>query len=262
VERDLLAFRAFRCARIFRFVPHYLMMTEKFVLPRACTTWLATILALALAGCASISVQPHSQTEHAAMPRKIYVTVFEVHHGDFRVDRDGAELTDFKKNLRTLLQSAMVADLTRRLIPAEGAALSENFHPQHAWLVRGEFTRVYQGSRLLRGAIGFGLGATKVETKVSVYDLDKSGTKPFLVFFTTGGSNAEPGAITGIATDPLTFVVSTALSGAGNVAHGLTEDTRRTAREITAELSDYMYHRGWIDTDKWIKPKHTDTATD
>jgi hypothetical protein len=231
-------------------------MTEKFPLLRSLSCLIVVTIAVwALAGCASISVKPHSETEHATMPKKIYVTVFDVRHGDFRVDREKVELRDFKKNLRSLLQTAMVADLNKRLIPAEGAALDKTFPPQHAWLVRGEFTRVYQGSRLLRGAIGFGLGATKVETKVYVYDLGKSDTKPFLVFSTTGGSNAEPGAITGIATDPLTFVVSTALSGAGNVAHGLTEDSRRTAREITAALSDYMYRRGWIETDKWIKPK-------
>jgi hypothetical protein len=231
-------------------------MTEKFPLLRSLSCLIVVTIAVwALAGCASISVKPHSETEHATMPKKIYVTVFDVRHGDFRVDREKVELRDFKKNLRSLLQTAMVADLNKRLIPAEGAAPDKTFPPQHAWLVRGEFTRVYQGSRLLRGAIGFGLGATKVETKVYVYDLGKSDTKPFLVFSTTGGSNAEPGAITGIATDPLTFVVSTALSGAGNVAHGLTEDSRRTAREITAALSDYMYRRGWIETDKWIKPK-------
>jgi len=232
-------------------------MTEKSVLLRSLSSLVAIVVAIfALAGCASISVRPHSETEHAAMPKKIYVTVFDVRHGDFRVDREKIELRNFKKDLRSLLQSAMVADLNSRLIPAAGAALDKTFPPQHAWLVRGEFTRVYQGSRLLRGAIGFGLGATKVETKVYVYDLGKSSTEPFLVFSTTGGSNAEPGAITGIATDPLTFVVSTALSGAGNIAHGLTEDTRRTAREITAALSDYMYRRGWIETDQWIEPKH------
>jgi hypothetical protein len=218
---------------------------------------LATVAAaLALTGCASISVQPNIESSHAGMPKKIYVTVFDTRHGDFRVDREKVELRDFKKGLRSLLQAALIADLNKRLIPAEGAAMDQTFRPQHAWLVRGEFTRVYQGSRLLRGTIGFGLGATKVETNVYVYDLDLSPTRPFLAFSTTGGSNAEPGAITGLATDPLTFAVSTALSGAGNVAHGLTEDSRRTAREITAELSDYMYRRGWIETDKWIKPKH------
>lgn len=232
-------------------------MIKKFASHRSLPGLLLAFVAIMmLAGCASISVRPHSETEHARMPKKIYVTVFETGHGDFRVDREKTELVEFKKGLRTLLQSAMVVDLNKRLIPAEGAALDQAFSPQHAWLVRGKFTRVYQGSRLLRGTIGFGLGATKVETKVEVYDLEVSDTKPFLVFSTTGGSNAEPGAITGVATDPLTLVVSTALSGAGNIAHGLTEDTRRTAREITAALSDYMYRRGWIETNKWIKPKH------
>ena len=70
------------------------------------------------------------------------------------------------------------------------------------WLIRGEFTRVNQGSRLLRSTIGFGAGGTKVETNVYVYDLSKSSTTPFLTFSTSGGSNAEPGAITGLATDP------------------------------------------------------------
>ncbi len=49
-----------------------------------------------------------------------------------------------------------------------------------------------------------------------------------------------------------------AAGGAGGIAHGLTEDTARTAREITAELSDYMYRSGWISKDKWIEPKKLD----
>ena len=57
-----------------------------------------------------------------------------------------------------------------------------------------------------------------------------------------------------LATDPLTLVIEAA-GGAGNVAHGVSEDTARTAREITAELSDYMYQHGWIMEDEWIKPK-------
>ncbi len=112
-----------------------------------------------------------------------------------------------------------------------------------------------QGSRLLRGTIGFGAGGTKLETKVSVYDLDVSDEKPFLTFSTTGGSNAEPGALTGVWTDPVTAVVGMGLSGLGGIAHGLTEDSHRTAREITAVLSDYMFRHGWIDADQWIHPK-------
>jgi hypothetical protein len=215
-----------------------------------------TLVLLTLTGCASISVQPRSENlARAIAPRTIYIAEFSTAHGDFRVDRDGAELRDFKTNLQALLQTAMARDLTKRLIPAQDTRHPEALPLEDSWLVRGEFTRVYQGSRLLRGTIGFGLGGTKLETKVQVYDLRSHDAEPFLTFRTTGGSNAEPGAITGIATDPLTLGVGLVVSGAGGVAHGLSEDSARTAREITAMLSDYMFRHGMVDADKWVHPK-------
>ena len=153
------------------------------------------------------------------------------------------------------MQTASVTDLSHRLLLAVPTTKEQGFQPENAWLIRGEFTKVNQGSRLLREAIGFGAGGTKVETNIYVYDLNQNSNTPFLTFSTTGGSNAEPGAVTGAATDPVVAAIGVAASGAGNIAHGLTEDTARTAREITAELSDYMYRRGWISKDKWIEPK-------
>jgi len=213
------------------------------------------LTACLLAGCASISIQPHSESNEAHKPEKIYVAAFAVASGAFAVDREGAELRDFKTNLRTLLQTALVADLSKRLIPAAVAPASGSMSGGHAWLIRGEFKRVNQGSRLLRGAIGLGAGATKLETRVQVYDLSTGSDEPFLTFSTTGGSNAEPGAITGVWTNPVTTVLGVGLGGIGNVLHGVTEDSRRTAREITAVLSDYMFRHHWIDADNWIHPK-------
>jgi len=105
---------------------------------------------------------------------------------------------------------------------------------------------------LLRSTLGFGAGGTTMETRVEVYDLAQNPGTPFLTFSTTGGSGSEPGAILAFTTDPLEI----AIGGVSGVAHGLSEDTKRTAREITAEFSDYMYKRGWIPEDQWIKPKH------
>ena len=212
-------------------------------------------LVLFLTGCASISVQPGTKVETNQAPAKVYVEFFDTSKGEFNVDRDGAELTEFKKGLQAMMQTGITVDLSKRLIPA--SAVDDGHLPLHvnAWLIRGEFVRVNQGSRLLRGAVGFGAGATKLETRVRVYDLSDGLKEPFLTFSTTGGSNAEPGAITTFATDPLTIAIEAAAGGAGNITHGVTEDTKRTAREITAELSDYMYHHGWIPKDQWIVPK-------
>ena len=211
---------------------------------------------LLLAGCASISIQPHTSVVIDQAPKKIYVEPFDYTKAQFNVDREGNELADFKTDLQQMMEVGMISDLTKRLLPATGIAVKTWPKAQHAWLIKGKFVLVNQGSRLLRGVIGFGAGGTKLETKVSVYDLSDPGSKPFLTFSTTGGSNAEPGAVAGLATDPLLLVIGTATGSAGGIAHGLTEDTARTAREITAQLSDYMYKRGWIPEDKWIEPKY------
>jgi hypothetical protein len=231
-----------------------------FMRKQALKIFLPIGMAWGLASCASVSVQPDAEYATNKMPDEVYVEPFTTSGGDFKVDRDGAELAAFKQNLQVMMTTAVTTDLTHRLIPA--TALTQSHPPRHerAWLIRGEFRKVCQGSRLLRSTIGFGAGGTKLETEVDVYDLSSSSTRPFLTFSTTGGSNAEPGAITGLATDPVTLIVGTGLSGVSGVAHGLTEDTERTAKEITAELSDYMYRSGWIPRDKWIKPKSADPS--
>jgi hypothetical protein len=217
----------------------------------------ALFLALFLASCASISVEDGTERTTKKMPEIIYVADFSTAKADFEVDRKGSELAEFKENLQLMLKTAIAADLTDKLVPASAVGKGKQSGLKNAWLVRGEFITVKQGSRLLRSAIGFGAGGTKVETRVQVYDLLQNPDTPFLTFSTTGGSGAEPGAIAGLTTDPLQLAIG-AVSGA---AHGVSEDTARTAREITAKFSDYMYNRGWIPEDKWIKPKH-EHATD
>jgi hypothetical protein len=215
-------------------------------------------LALVLTSCASISVEEGTERVTQQKPETIYVLDFDTAGADFKVDRTGKELADFKKNLQAMLKAAMVADLTDRLVIAVPGKKSDWKLKKNAWIVRGQFVNVEQGSRLLRSAIGFGAGGTKVETQVQVYDLAQPSGTPFLTFKTTGGSNSEPGAILALSADPVQLAIG-AVTGA---AHGLSEDTARTAREITAELSDYMHNRRWITDDQWIKPKHqhaTDT---
>jgi hypothetical protein len=209
-------------------------------------------LVLVLCSCASISVE--DGTEHATqkMPEIIYVADFATDSSDFEVDRKGPELAEFKKNLQLMMKTAIAADLTDRLVPAAAVSKARQSGLKNAWLVRGQFIVAKQGSRLLRSAIGFGSGGTKLETKVEVYNLSEDSFRPFMTFTTEGGSGAEPGAIIAFTTDPLQL----AIGGVTGAAHGLSEDTARTAREITAKFSDYMYHRGWISEDQWIKPKH------
>jgi hypothetical protein len=91
-------------------------------------------LILALASCASVSVQ--KDTEHATpqMPQKVYAALFDTAQGKFKVDRDGIELNDFKRHLQGMMQIGLVTDLTHRLILAVPSNTTHGFQPENAWL--------------------------------------------------------------------------------------------------------------------------------
>jgi Domain of unknown function (DUF4410) len=211
---------------------------------------------IGLGGCASVSVTNLQQSEVAApllLPELIYVEEFQAVDEILRVDRTGTELVEFKKELQSRLASETVERLTKHLAPAQ--ILDSGYSPTKGWLVRGRFVRVNQGSRALRLLIGFGLGGTKMETEVEVVDLARP-SQPFLTFRTTGGSNAEPGAITGAAsTGPIDAAVGTVLGVALVASHGVSEDAKKTAHEITASLSEYAGTRGWLSDRKVLEYK-------
>ena len=213
------------------------------------------ILILGLTSCASISVKKDSESTAVTMPHKIYVSTFNMKSGVFNVDRDGPELKEFKTKLQQEMQQDLISDLNLHLLPTVAGTKGHEFDPESGWLIRGEFIKVNQGSRFLRTAIGLGAGGTKMETKIYVYDLSSDTGFPILTFSTTGGSGAEPGAATALSTDPLIFAIGVGLGGLPGAAHGITEDTRRTAHMITAQLSDYLHQHGWISDAQWIKPK-------
>jgi hypothetical protein len=199
-------------------------------------SWVSLLL---LTGCASVSVKEAKQPKHAIKiptqkPSHIYVETFSTEDAQFNVDREGAKLMAFKENTSRMLQDKLI----KRLGEVAPAEIATSSLPENGWLIRGQFVRVNQGSRALRGIIGCGLGGTKMETRVQVYDLSQSTTIPFLIFNTTGGSNAEPGALLG-AGPPDWITLGLVVAGTWNVVHGISEDAWRTAREIRNYLVNY-----------------------
>ena len=200
--------------------------------------WICFLL---LTGCASVSVKNPKELKSqqsvqvpTQFPTQLYVEPFSTKDAQFNVDREGVELKEFKEKTTRVLLEQMV----KRLPEIAPTHVARGKLPNTGWLIRGQFTRVNQGSRALRGVIGCGLGATKMETQVQVYDLSQSETVPFLIFNTTGGSNAEPGAIFG-AGPPNWITAACVFIGCWNVVHGVTEDSWRTAREIRNYLVQY-----------------------
>ncbi|MES2307764.1 MAG: DUF4410 domain-containing protein [Verrucomicrobiota bacterium] len=206
-------------------------------------------------GCASISVRQIEEAENyrpKKAPDIIYVAPFEVEKTEFNVDREGDELVQFKKSTALVLQEALVERIGKALGSAEALGSKQKL-PKHGWIVIGKFVKVNQGSRALRAIVGFGAGGTKMETEVFVYDLAQKPPVPFLAFKTSGGSNAEPGFLID-STNPLSLATGV-LGSLGGLAKGITDDSLRTSRMITAQISQFLLKQKWINPEQATEPK-------
>ncbi len=213
-------------------------------------------LVLLCTGCASISVQPQSAgTASAGVPRRIVVADFGCpdEAGVIRVDREGERLVAFKRHLTAMMRGDLARYLRRFGVPVVETPSGKPAAGPTGWLVSGEFTRVNQGSRALRVFVGAGLGGTKMETRVRVTDT-RTG-RIVCAFRTTGGSNADSCIIASYG--PLTLLTfgTDVIGAASTAAHGVTEDTGRTAKMIADYISVQLAAHGAIPAAKAREPK-------
>ena len=211
---------------------------------------------LFMIGCASVSVAKVEKQSKKAFqkPSKIYVEEFTTTDSVFHVNRTGAALKEFEAKTASQLSTNLVKQLNQSVFPADAKSKNSKTPTGSCWLVTGTFERVDQGSRALRSIVGFGAGRTRIETKVVVMDL--RGLKPaeLFSFKTIGSSNQEPGpgiimgAIPMNLEGPFSIVYGPAMTG-------LSFDVRRTAKEIAAEISDYLQKNGVAPKDKKLKVK-------
>ncbi|MEO8205827.1 MAG: DUF4410 domain-containing protein [Chthoniobacterales bacterium] len=210
---------------------------------KSCRASLFIAATFILGGCASVSV---SRTEYKqrpgspVLPQKVYVENFSYPAGSLS-DRRNAD-RDFKWLVSDRLNRALVQRIRTRIAPAQGVAPGVPFARQNAWLIKGRFTQVDEGGRMLRVLLGFGYGSTTFSTITEVYDLREpaSSRKPFLVLETHGGSNGMPGLLLG---NPM------------ELRSGITVDAQRTAREITRSLLEYLTVHNCIDASLADAPK-------
>jgi Domain of unknown function (DUF4410) len=233
----------------------YSLMGNRFALGIFCA---------ALCSCASISIKKVdvlTAKPPSKAPAQIFVTPPTFYEPALRVDRSEARLEAFKYDMQDRFTRTLVRRLSKHVAPAQAVAATAPLPRGNHWLLTSRFDKVNQGSRLLRSVVGFGAGGTKLEMSVVVYDLTRKPPRPFLLIQTTGGSNAAPGAI-GTAAYFVTGI--TALFSAPNLFEGtrsgLTFDTLRSAREITAAMSEYLVERGALPADKRLRARRVRDA--
>lgn len=219
----------------------------------------AIALSLSFVSCASVSVREvvrNSPPLPKRMPAKVYVAPFSFSAESIRVDRRGMDLVAFKSGLQMRMTKSLVPRLAKFVPVVEEVPSGTRLPRGNYWVVTGNFDRVSQGSRFLRAFVGLGAGGTKMETTVTVYDLSKSAPHAFLRIRTTGGSNITQG-IAGVATFPISgpMALTNVFNALDGVRSGVTFDTVRTSREVSAVISEYLVQQGALLREKASKPK-------
>jgi len=210
---------------------------------------------LLMSGCASVSVCKEKQNPNVPFhaPTKIYVRDFTGDQKIFRVDRKEDSLVEFQNKTANQLSEDLVKKLNDCLLPAERLKGSSQVPKGNVWVVEGNFDRVNQGSRMMRILFGMGAGGTKIETTVRILSVSSGRPQEILTFKTSGGSNLEPGpGLLCGPPDPTDFITTPLWASAMT---GLSKDTTRTAKEIAAEISDYLQKHGVKPKDQKLKVK-------
>jgi hypothetical protein len=200
-----------------------------------------------LTGCASVSVTGERTNPALApdkMPSVLYLRPFTQRAG---AEFDVSAPQGGPKAEQRLAESVSVGIMSRseKWIAPTTVLRGVDSAPTEGLLLDGEMTRARQGSRALRLILGFGAGRSRMETAVRVYNLEKSATKPWLVFKTTGGSNVEPGLLAAVVPGPLTLPAMAAMAGgvASTMSRGLmgiSNDGKRSGRAIAAAVHDNL----------------------
>ena len=216
-------------------------------------------LSVCLASCASVSVDNIRQTSAnppSVAPEEILILPFALNEDGLRVDRKGKDFEAFRAELQARLNRHLVKKLGTHVAPARVISTEDGLPRGNYWLLTGRFARINQGSRLLRSTLGLGAGGTKMETIVVVQDLSTPVPNKFLAFETTGGSNISQG-IGGIVTLPVSgpMALTSLFNAVDGIRSGVSFDTRRTAHEISATLSEYLYQRDALGNKPHLKPK-------
>jgi hypothetical protein len=207
---------------------------------------LLAVLALACGGCASVSVTGE-RLSHKEVPQKapevIWVRDFGYKLGSNQTEQHGPALKPFLDEQTSKLTIQTVGALRKSGFRTGGLGREQRLPPR-GWLIAGNVTWLASGNRWLRTGVGFGEGATRLDTEVLIFDLEQRDARgrlrgPFYAFRTTGGSGIAPGIVPGVVASGVVTPI-TVVGGTLKAQADLDDDTRRTGRMISGALQDYL----------------------
>lgn len=233
------------------------------------------VVATALAGCAGASITPESAAPVAsgapavqqARPSVIVVHNFtfaasEVHQGTAPLQRlsqafSSQSTNQDKREIGEQAAQTISDELTKRL-RALGFTVAQQPTgtpiADGALVVNGQFASIDEGNRLRRLVVGFGAGASKLDTDVEVSRVSGGERQQVLSFKTEADSGRMPGAAVTMGAGAAAQGGATVAMGAANAGVAGVKGYRGmvsrlasdTADQISGYLAQYFKQQGWI----------------
>ncbi len=224
--------------------------------------------AVYVGACARTVIRPETKMLNFGLPRPQQILVY-----DFAVTE--AELMENQGSIKNETSRTSEGERERKIVRQVANALAEELvrglrdlgftverRPRetpvgsHQVLIDGAFLDVDEGNRLERLVIGFGAGASKVDTEVHVYYGVRR--RKLIDFRTHADSGKMPGAAATMgAGAAVTGGITTGMAATG-VATGTVKEyhsevermAAHSADQAVAYLSEFFAKQGWIRPDQ------------
>jgi hypothetical protein len=233
----------------------------------ALLTWLAP----SIGGCAATSVFSISAATPPKVGRPTEVAVYEVAFAPSKIEQSQSAIADIDRpnlSLASLYQPdhftaerQAVRDLTDQVITKlidlkfDARKLPRGtLPPNGALVIDGRLLRLDEGDALSRLVIGFGVGASQIDSEVRVYQVNSGAANELLDFKVHSDTGKMPGhavtmgvgaALTG-GTSLMGAAVSGMISGADFWRSMIRSQTNSMANRIVGFVSEYAATQGWV----------------
>ncbi len=199
-----------------------------------------------ITGEVKIKSQTNESRQPTSAPKVIYIQDFDLGYDTAKQDSEGpgrrilgrlrqsrqSDAEQKAKKLVGIMTTSLVKGFSEKGIvarqPIPGTPL-----PDSGWLIRGVFTEVDQGKRIVRATIGFGTGSTKMEVYVKISNLADDPDAPFIIFGTEKEPNKVPGAI--VTMNPYVAAAKFVLQ-----KNASEKDVKKTATQIVETVMNYV----------------------
>ena len=213
---------------------------------------LASLTPLA-SGCRTIEVTPIQRYEGTALPHPIVVRVYDFETDGAKVALDDPTASPEKaaSEIGHALALAIVEQLTEFEVVAD--PFEGPFEvPEDTLAVQGQLVSATQGSTASRVLVGFGHGASEMETVVRLYQGTPSGPLEIAAYRARVSSGSEPGILTALPLGILyqSFAAAqraaTTTRATEDLPAGIAGDVQKSAHEWATALNALFMNETWF----------------